>query len=345
MNPYQNMPDDAFWKSAVASQHMLDIAGLWKPKFAIRPAQKVVTFGSCFAQHIGRALKQRGYNWLSTEKAPHRMSAEDAARFNYDIFSSRTGNIYTTSLLDQWTNWALGYKEIPSEIWEKDGRFYDPFRPNIEPQGFASADEVVRSRQYTVDAFGRAIKSAEYFVFTLGLTESWTNQAHEYEYPMCPGTVAGEFNGDIHKFTNQQFVPILERLRNAMEKMRKVNPKLRFILTVSPVPLTATASGKHVLVATMASKSILRAVAEQLSSNRQYVDYFPSYEIINSPVFKGNFFMPNLRSVHPKGVAFVMENFFAALPQANKANKTKVDATQAQADEVCEELMLAHFKN
>jgi hypothetical protein len=90
----------------------------------------------------------------------------------------------------------------------------------------------------------------------------------------------------------------------------------------------------------MASKSLLRSVAEQLSTNRPYVDYFPSYEIINSPAFKANFFLPNLRNVHLKGVDFVMDNFFSSLPHQLKTNK---EHETSQADEVCEELMLESF--
>ena len=41
------------------SRDPLEINRLWDPKFNIRPHKRVVTFGSCFAQHIGRALRAR----------------------------------------------------------------------------------------------------------------------------------------------------------------------------------------------------------------------------------------------------------------------------------------------
>ncbi|MDL4861707.1 GSCFA domain-containing protein [Halomonas elongata] len=296
-SPYESLPEKSFWKKAVASKSMFDIESLWDPKFRIRPRNKVATFGSCFAQHIGNALKSRGFNWFITETAPESLSRENAKEFNYGIFSSRTGNIYTTSLLRQWTEWALGEREVPEEVWEYNGRFYDPFRPRIEPNGFSSIEELKASQQQTLKSFERCIKESNFFVFTLGLTESWINAEHGYEYPMCPGTVAGDFDENLHKFKNQQFSEILQNLKLAMDLMRRENKSLKFILTVSPVPLTATKSGNHVLVATMESKSILRAVAGQLSGNNRYVDYYPSYEIINSPVFKGVFFEPNQRSV------------------------------------------------
>jgi hypothetical protein len=135
--------------------------------------------------------------------------------------------------------------------------------------------------------------------------------------------------------------------------MKKVNPQLRFILTVSPVPLTATKSGNHVAVATMASKSILRAVTEELMSHVD-VDYFPSYEIINSPIFKGTFFEPNQRSVNPYGVKFVMDNFFECQraefgEQSSSAKTLKREGIQSAAfatekyDEQCEEALLEAF--
>jgi hypothetical protein len=58
-NPYLNLPDKSFWKLSVANKSMFDISELWCPKFNIEPHHKVATFGSCFAQHIGRALKKK----------------------------------------------------------------------------------------------------------------------------------------------------------------------------------------------------------------------------------------------------------------------------------------------
>jgi hypothetical protein len=138
-------------------------------------------------------------------------------------------------------------------------------------------------------------------------------------------------------------------------KLRKVNPQIKILLTVSPVPLTATNTGDHVLVASSASKAILRAVAETMKNEFDFIDYFPSYEIINSPVFKGEFFKSNLRQIEPFGVDFVMKSFFSGIgfdlqqPAAQEAvvAQKKVEAeAQAQQkleDIACEEELLAQF--
>lgn len=202
MNPYENLPEKSFWSSAVAKKHMFDIDELWDPKFRILKSDNIATFGSCFAQHFGKALAAKGFNWLITEPAPMGLSKVNAIKFNYEVFTARTGNIYTASLLKQWISWASGTSTPPSEVWQKNGRFYDPFRPNIEPDGFLDAEEIAKSREMAIEAFRVALTSTSVFVFTLGLTESWINAETGYEYPMCPGTVAGEFDSSKHNFVN-----------------------------------------------------------------------------------------------------------------------------------------------
>lgn len=310
MNPYQSLGKSSFWSTAVTKKNVFDLSGLWTPKFEIRKDTKIASFGSCFAQHIGTALSLHGLNWLCTEKAPKGICKETAKLFNYEIFSARTGNIYTVSQLRQWTDWALDYGSVPNEIWEKESRFIDPFRPTIEPLGFESIRELEASRKFTIQAFKKALLESDIFIFTLGLTETWVNQNYQYEYPMCPGTIAGVFNEKQHVFTNQTFPFIRQQLTDLIRKVRAVNNKIKFILTVSPVPLTATMSGKHILIANSESKSILRAISSLFAEQFAFVDYFPSYELINTPISRGVFFEPNQRNINAAGVDFVMKVFF-----------------------------------
>lgn len=343
MNPYQKLEPSAFWKTGVALKNVLDLDDIWDPKFAIGPEDKVVTFGSCFAQHIGNALKARNYHWYQGEVPPTGMNNDHSRLFGYNLFSARTGNIYTSSLLKQWVEWALQIKPCPPELWEKDGRIYDPFRPRVEPDGFEDKDEMLHSREQTISSFKSCLTEAKVFVFTLGLTESWINAGESYEYPMCPGTAAGDYSEQDHKFVNHSFKQVMKNMSETIELVLSVNPDIKFLLTVSPVPLTATMSGKHVLIATMESKSILRAVAGQLADNYPYIDYFPSYEMINSSVFKGMFFENNLRNVHPLGVQFVMDSFFKCMNRKFPGKAGSRTPEKTIMDEICDDELLEAF--
>lgn len=356
-NPYESLPPQAFWRSAVAEQDALDIRGLWSPKFDITEKTPIVTAGSCFAQHIGRALRERDYNWIDGEAAPG--SADLQKAFHYGTFSFRTGNIYTTRMLAQWVEWAIKPEDCPDMFWEKDGRFYDPFRPAVEPDGFFSIEEARASRLATLNAIRSSIRKAEVFVFTLGLTECWRDKATGTEFAICPGTVAGEFDPQAHEFHNMSYDDVIRDLNRAIINMRRIRSGLKVLLTVSPVPLTATASEQHVLNATSYSKSVLRAVAGNASSNMEGVDYFPSYEIITHPVFAGQFYAANQRSVLPEGVDHVMTCFFhdlnaafgraAPVPPAKAVptgSMAKDDGEISATDDVrCEEEMLAAFQS
>ncbi|MDA5093225.1 GSCFA domain-containing protein [Aliiroseovarius sp. KMU-50] len=350
-HPYEDLQETAFWRTAVAEKHSLHISGLWQPRFKIGLDDRIVTAGSCFAQHFSRALVKRGYSWFNAEPAPKFLSADDASRFNYGIFSFRTGNIYTARILRQWLELAFGARDPIEEVWEKEGRFYDPLRPVIEPNGFASADEMLASRETTLRSIREAVQGTDVFVFTMGLTESWQNSELDYEYALCPETVAGTFDPDRDQFENQSFEAIQADMAAAIKLLLRENPSIRVMLTVSPVPLTATASGDHVLVATSYSKSVLRAVAGAMRDRFEHVDYFPSYEIITNAAFGGQFFAPNKRSVVPEGVDFVMRNFFADQERvfgknapAKKARAPRRGKAAPTQDDVrCEEEMLNAF--
>jgi len=54
----------------------------------------------------------------------------------------------------------------------------------------------------------------------------------------------------------------------------------QIVVTVSPIPLLATFRETDIVVANVASKSILRAAVDDWSNQHDNVHYFPSYEMI-----------------------------------------------------------------
>lgn len=348
-NPYDALGTSAFWRTAVAEKGPLGLEHLWTPKFHVRPEHKIVTAGSCFAQHIGQALVERGYSWLDAEPAPPWVVGEDAKALNYGVFSCRTGNIYTPRMLLQWLR--LAFEGGDTELWEAEGRWFDPLRPVIEPNGFAHSDELQSARQATLASIRNAVTEADVFIFTLGLTEAWRHSGTDFEYALCPGTIVGaEFDEAMHCFHNASFAQLRDDLEAAIALMREKNSALKILLTVSPVPLVASASGAHVLAATSHSKSLLRAVAGELAGAAEAIDYFPSYEIITHPVFRGMFFAPNMRAVVPEGVATVMKHFFedqrrvfGEVVQSSPGKRRKKNKVRSESDVMCEEELLNAF--
>jgi len=204
------------------------------------------------------------------------------------------------------------------------------------------------------------LKAMDLLVFTFGLTEGWVHKESGTVYPTAPGTIAGAFDPEIYTFKNFDYPEILSDFLEFKSLVSEINPTARFLLTVSPVPLTATASEDHILPATIYSKSVLRAVAGSLAKSNNDVDYFPSYELVASHFSRGMFYAGNLREVDPGGVNAVMRVFFSEhtldAERSNLKNSSAVEEKKqerqqkrieakekSEEDVVCEEALLEAF--
>lgn len=339
-NPYRGLPGRAFWKTGVRQQQPETVQDLYARKFEISATDCVATAGSCFAQHIAKRMRESGYSVLDVEPAPRGMSERHKMAFGYGIYSARYGNIYTARQLLQLVEECRGRFEPANIAWEKAGRWYDAVRPNVEPMGHASPEEVRLHRNYHLRHVRGMLKRTDVFVFTFGLTEGWVHTESGTVYPTAPGVLAGEYDPEIYSFKNFTYEEILGDFIRVRKILQKINPNMRFIITVSPVPLAATASGEHVLSSNTYSKSVLRTVAGALASRFPDVDYFPSYEIIASSFSGGKFYEEDQRNVRSEGVDTVMRTFFAQHPPV-VANK--VEKVAANDDVVCEEVLLEAF--
>ncbi|HWA91238.1 MAG TPA: GSCFA domain-containing protein [Rhizomicrobium sp.] len=343
-SPYSDLPAEAFWRSGVVGQKPEAIPGLYRPKFAIDRGTQIATAGSCFAQHIARHLQARRYSVIDAEPAPPGLTGEAAQRFGYGLYSARYGNIYTARQLRQLAGEAFDRFEPKDWIWEKDGRHYDALRPSVEPNGFGDPALVEQHRKYHLRRVAHVLRAADLFVFTLGLTEAWTHRESETVYPTAPGTIVGRYDPDVHAFRNFAFRDVYDDMKAFFRIAKRGNEKLKFLLTVSPVPLTATASGQHVLAATAYSKSVLRAVAGQLAQENDDVDYFPSYEIIAGAQAKGAFYEDDLRRVRAEGVAAAMDTFLSAHETGAAPSQAPAPQPALKSENaICEDILLDAF--
>ncbi len=348
-NPYIGLEKNAFWKSAISNLNPLEYAGIYRPKFEINRSMDICAAGSCFAQHIGRQFKNRKYRFVDLEKPIALFEKGDLGRFGYDMYSARFGNIYSMRQLLQMFYRADG-SFVPEETsWETKSRWYDPFRPTIEPHGFDNLAELQQDLAYHLGQVNKLLKQCKLFVFTFGLTEAWINKSDGAVLPTCPGTIAGEYDEVKYAFHNFTHAEVLADAETFIEYALSINPKMKFLFTVSPVPLTATASGQHVLPATVYSKSVLRGVCGELYQKYDQVDYFPSYELVSSHPMRAMFYEPNLRSVSGLGVAHVMKTFFDALnndpdeDQGKPDVKTDISLADQEETIACDELILETF--
>ncbi|MFB9953211.1 GSCFA domain-containing protein [Rhizobium puerariae] len=312
-HPYKNLPQHTRWSRSVASVDMQDVDPVGTFPFRLTRSDRVATAGSCFAQHIARRLKASGYTYYVVEDGHPLGSEELKAEFGYGTYSARYANIYTARQLVQLFQRAFSQFSPLEDTWHDatNDAFVDPLRPAIQPGGFSSREEMQADRRQHLLAVRKMFETLDYFVFTLGLTETWIDRRDGTVFPVCPGVAGGNFDPSVFEFRNFSALEVISDLNWFLHELRRVNPAAKVIFTVSPVPLAATArADTHVLTATTYSKSVLRVAAEEIAQIHGNVAYFPSYEIITGSFSRGSYFAEDLRSVREEGVDHVMKLFF-----------------------------------
>ncbi len=334
--PYDGIQDHQNWKKAVTLVENGRIDPHSSTKFKIDRQTKVVSAGSCFAQRIAESLQDYGFNYYVVEPGPPWLTRQQKMDYSYGVYSARYGNLYTTLQLLQLMQRATGEFQPVDEYWSSPEGVIDPFRPSIQPGGFATVEELAADRQQHLQSVLALFRDLDVFVFTLGLTETWCSAVDGAAFPTCPGKRFGEFDPDRYVFRNLSLEDNVACFEAFMDMLRDLNPDARIILTVSPVPLVATMEDRHVLQSTTYSKAVLRVLAEDMRRRYENVEYFASYEIATGTYNAQRYFQEDKRNVTPEAIDHVMWSFFRNFTDEDPEQWVKVE----RADEESEALQV-----
>ncbi len=325
LTPYSEKSEKSFWKTGVAN------IDLGKAPFQSihnllisKDNNSISSVGSCFAQHVGK--------WMIENNYPFNRSKLDSRQISSFAF----GNVYTPRCFLQWLTLDPAHSHRFDIFYDKNAeRYIDLLRPNVYPDGFSSEEALRKARISAKNELFDTLTATNVLIFTLGLTEAWKD-IDEVFYPSCPGVIAGEFNDEIFTFHQFNYNEIKSDLLLIKDIIQGINPQIKVILTVSPVPLTATASDKHILVASQYSKSVLRAVAGYLADNDEVFEYFPSFEIITVNNVNDFRFNENRRTVSNQAVEYVMSHFKSAFSD-NEITQAQNNSEKNHQETVCDE--------
>ena len=340
-HPYRTQPDKAFWSRAVADNYSVD-ALVESLRPILRAHDTVASAGSCFASNIVKPIEAVGFRYVRTEELPFPLS-QLPENLGYRNFSAAYGNIYTARQFRQLLERAEGIFRPAENYWLMGEDYVDPFRPGLRYPA-KSLGEYDSIQKHHLNSTKQAFTAADVTVFTLGLTEAWESIEDGSVYPTCPGTVNGVFDDQKYRFINFSVTEVVDDMVCAFSIIKSWNPDARFILTVSPVPLVATATAEHVVTATILSKSILRVAASEVCKKMSDVKYFPSYEIVTGPQAPKDSFEHNRRDVTKGALENVMQSLInnCELPDNDSEIKMeKIDNDASIGSSISRDLMNA----
>jgi hypothetical protein len=274
------------------------------PKFKLRRDDKFYAIGSCFARGLENAL------------AKHKIAVESAAPEFTRLETAKSEvspltfiNKYNTYSILNELRWALDPgAEFPREsIVQLTKTTWDD--PHTTPiLKFADLEETLE-RRALMQAVTKRIENCRAVILTLGLAEVWRDVKANVFINRTPIPPMLQTEPDRYEFHLTGFTENLANLEAIHGLLTQYgHPDVHIVVTVSPVPLMNTFSTMDVVVANTWAKSLLRTVAQEWAAAHPNVDYFPSYEIVQSSD-RNAAWETDLRHVKGAGAHHVMELF------------------------------------
>jgi hypothetical protein len=168
----------------------------------------------------------------------------------------------------------------------------------------------------TYTAYKEDMNQCKAFIITLGLSEIWKDKlTDQVLWRAVPKHV---FDDDRHKFEISTVDDTIKTIQKIVNIIRDIQPEGTVIFTLSPVPLSATFTGKSCVTADSVSKAILRVALDSYMRNKtdENVYYWPSYEMIKDiPQHRNETSygedIPDHRHVNDRCVKKVIEKFMS----------------------------------
>jgi hypothetical protein len=303
-------PDYTIWPAFHAAPNYLV-----PPRKFLDAATGIFTMGSCFAVELRTAFVKEG----RTVYPDYAGVPFDPATQIYDRMPQRVHGLtfFDTFTIRQefecafglWTDRAASFCPVRGreanrmlgceEVWQ------DPTRKMV----YAATRDSLEELTAGIDAAIReGIEKAEVIVLTLGLTEAWRHAVTGRHLCMPPGACFGGAE-DLGVFVQSSIADNYINLRFVLGLLFAHYPEKQVVISVSPVHLHQTFAGVDVGTASTESKSILRALAGQISREYDNVTYFPAYEM--AAFSKEPVFMPDGRHVTTQFAKRVVSSFIA----------------------------------
>ncbi len=277
-------------------------------KFKIGQGGRVFTMGSCFAREIEDELDRQDFTVLTKgygieRKYYHGFSegTEHPDRLDRGML-----NKYNVHSMRVEVERALVGMDIAEEgLIQVGEKWFDPQASHLNPTDKATA-MYIRER---IKEATRRILEADVIIFTLGLTETWVDQRTLLPLNQPPSPISLKSDKDRYRFYNARHGDVVHELNRLLAIVRAATARSpKIVLTVSPVPLQSTWTGKDVVVANSYSKSTLRSAVDEVVEANEDVDYFPSYEIVTNSE-RACAWEDDCQHVKRGMVEFIMRNF------------------------------------
>ena|SRR6218665_952275 len=241
-------------------------------------SHKMLFIGSCFAENV----------------------AEKMQKYKFDVNINPHGVLYNpasiaVALRSYVFNWQTDESELfyADELWnswQHHSRFSNPDK--------AACLKQINER---ISAAHDFIKKAEWLFITFGSAFTYTHIAENKAVANCHKMPQKEFTKSLQSVTE-----IVHEYNALLAELKKINPSLIIVFTVSPVRYV-----RDGIVENNVSKGILLQAVHELTKNNSAI-YFPAYELVIDDLRDYRFYNSDLVHPNEQAIDYVFEKLKAA---------------------------------
>ncbi len=250
-----------------------------EPPFRIHHRDKITVLGSCFAVHMGEWLRR---HWWNVDVNPF-------------------GNVYNP------VSWLELLERSFEERPPQDDEVFvhnDQWKSLLLPSRFNTLEkaEYLRQAARLFRQVRRRLQQTDVLILTYGTAQVFRHTATGKVVVNC-----NKIPSELCRRDMLSIEQMNQAIGRSIDLLRKLNPEVRIILTLSPVRylhdgLTANARSKARLL-----ESIL-----QQTEQYENVIYFPAYEIFMDDLRDYRFYGPDLKQPGEQGINYTIEKFSEA---------------------------------
>jgi hypothetical protein len=247
-----------------------------KPGFTLDYQSGIIFMGSCFSDYIGGKLEDLKFrvchNPFGVVYNPLSVAVQIELLLKKDGFEEQDLN-FRNELWFSYMHYTLFSNTDRNRCLRRMNQF------------FSKAKEL--------------LASANILFITLGTSYVFQRKDTGEVVSNCHKIPAREFT---HRFANSE--ESVRELKNAIQKLRKLNPQIQVVFTVSPVR-----HWKEGAVNNLRSKAALILAVQQLEYDLDNVYYFPAYEIFMDELRDYRFYAQDM--LHPSeiGIQYLWNRF------------------------------------
>lgn len=263
---------------------------IFKHENNISHKDRIMLLGSCFTENIGNKLSINGFETLINP----------------------FGILYNPFSICSSLNRIIDLKFLISEDLVKVNEFWYSY----EHHGVfrdENRDNLLQTINLNITKANIFLKETNWLIITLGT--AWIFFLKENN----------KILGNCHKL-NPQLIDkrlltvdeIVENTNLTINKIRKINPNIKIILTVSPIRHWKQGYRENLI-----SKSTLHLAIDQICKSITYCSYFPAYEIVMDELRDYRFYKADM--LHPSEIAvdYIWEKFATHLFSDSTINLCK----------------------